>query len=121
MGALVPESLLDELGTAVGERIRGVRDLIGNGGARLSGAATLTVPAIPQGSLDHVQTVAALGVLPTLIIMAALAPHDDTDENHELWLDPMLLTARAGIDEITINATFSAPTSGSIKLNWSVL
>jgi hypothetical protein len=29
MSAYVPESLLDELGTAVGQRLRAVRDLIG--------------------------------------------------------------------------------------------
>jgi hypothetical protein len=53
--------------------------------------------------------------------MAALAPHDDADENHEQLLDLVTLTARAGLDEITFTASFSAPTCGVIKLIWSVL
>jgi hypothetical protein len=90
----------------------------GGGSSKLFGPATITPPPC---AMFHTQTVVAFGVVTTNDLAMTIAPHDDTDENHELWLDPMLLTGRAGIDEITINATFSAPTSGPIKLNWSVL
>jgi hypothetical protein len=93
----------------------------GGGGASLSGTAIITVPAASQGSLDHSETVAALGVLPTRRIMAALAPHDDADENHEDMIDLVTLSARAGTDQITFNVTFSEPTCGPIKLIWSAL
>lgn len=93
----------------------------GGGGASLSGTAIITVPNVPQGSLDHQETVAALGILLTDTIFAALAPHDAGDENHEQMLDLVTLTARAGPDVITFTTAFSAPTSGPIKLIWSVL
>jgi hypothetical protein len=121
MSVYLPEGLLDNLGTVVGQRIKAVRDLIGGGGARLFGVATITVPAVPQGSLDHIETVPAVGVVAGQTIMAALAPHEDADENHEQMLDLVTLTARAGTDQITFTASFSAPTSGPIKLIWSVL
>lgn len=82
----------------------------------LSGTTTITVPS---NALEHTQTVAAVGVVPGKRILIDLAPHTDADENHELWLDPMTLTALAGVDQIGINAAFSSPTSGPIKLNWS--
>jgi hypothetical protein len=120
MSAYLPDTLLDELGTAIGQRIKAVRDLIGiGGGAALSGQTTIILPS--TGGIEHIQTVAAAGVTPANRIMVTLAPHEDGDENHELWLDLVALTGRAGNDQITILAAFSTRTAGPVKLIWSAL
>ena len=40
-------------------------------------------------------------------------------ENSAELLDLVTLWAEAGTDQITLNATFSDPTSGAVKINWS--
>jgi hypothetical protein len=114
MSAYLPEDLLDDLGTVVGQRIKAVRDMIGR--PQLSGIATIT---LPTWALEHEQVVAAPDITPAHIVHIGLAPHDDGDVNHETFLDPIQFTARAGIDQITIIATCSSRTLGDIKLNWS--
>ena len=53
------------------------------------------------------------------MMWVSLAPSLDADENSPELLDLVTLWAEAGTDQITLNATFSDPTSGAVKINWS--
>lgn len=109
--------------TAVIQRIASelnlVRSEIGSGGGggtpSLSGEATVTVPT----GWDCEQTIAAVGVTPSMRVFAALAPTTDADENDPSMLDLLTLWARPGVGQITFGLTFSEITSGPIKLIWT--
>lgn len=83
-----------------------------------SGVATVTVP---QGWFEWEETVAAIGVVPGDFVMLALAPTTDSDENSAETLDLVAMAATPGTDQITINITFSEPTSGPVLVNWMTL
>ena len=74
---------------------------------------------VADNALEASTVVSAPGVAPTSVITVALAPSLDADENSPELLDLVTLWAEAGTDQITLNATFSDPTSGSVKINWS--
>jgi hypothetical protein len=77
------------------------------------------VLAVVDNALEASTVISAPGVAPTSIITVALAPSLDADENSPELLDLVTLWAEAGTDQITLNATFSDPTSGAVKINWS--
>jgi hypothetical protein len=77
------------------------------------------VLAVADNALEASMVIAAPGVLPTSLITVSLAPSVDADENSPELLDLVTLWGEAGADQITLNATFSDPTSGSVKINWS--
>lgn len=81
----------------------------------VKGTATVTVP---NNSREWSETVAAAGVTAGKIIMLAIAPHDDADENDAETLDIAAMIAAPGTDQITVELAFDAPTRGAIKLNW---
>lgn len=91
----------------------------GGGGSTLSGTATITVPSARRGTFEVVETTAAVGVTAASKIFLTLAPTVDDDENSPEMLDLVALSALPATDTLTITATFSAPTSGPIKINWS--
>ena len=74
---------------------------------------------VADNALEASTVVSAPGVAPTSVITVALAPSLDADENSPELLDLVTLWAEAGTDQITLNATFSDPTSGAVKINWS--
>lgn len=84
----------------------------------LSGLATVT-PAL--GSWSHIETVAAVGVLPGDMIFLALGSHDDAAENTPELLDIAAISGTAETDQITVTLAFSTETSGPINLNWSAM
>ena len=75
--------------------------------------------AVADNALEASTVISAPGVAPTSIITVSLAPSLDADENSPDLLDLVTLWAEAGTDQITLNATFSDPTSGAVKINWS--
>ena len=75
--------------------------------------------AVADNSLEASTIISAPGVAPTSIITVSLAASLDADENSPELLDLVTLWAEAGTDQITLNATFSDPTSGAVKINWS--
>ena len=75
---------------------------------------------------ENISGSGALGALNAEIVINAdgastvsLAPSLDADENSPDLLDLVTLWAEPGTDQITLNATFSDPTSGAVKINWS--
>ena len=74
---------------------------------------------VADNALEASTVIAAPGVLPASIVTVSLAPSLDADENSAELLDLVTLWAEAGTDQITLNATFSDPTSGAVKINWS--
>ena len=85
-------------------------------GGGSSGTATVTVPVAAR---QHSQTVTVTGVTEESLIFVSLAPTEHTDENEPEGLDIVSMWGKAGTGEITFGLTFSTPTSGPIKLNWS--
>ena len=75
--------------------------------------------AVADNALEASSVISALGIAPTSIITVSLAPSLDADENSPDLLDLVTLWAEAGTDQITLSATFSDPTSGAVKINWS--
>lgn len=75
--------------------------------------------AVADNALEASTVISAPGVAPTSIITVSLAPSVDADENSPDLLDLVTLWAEPGTDQITLNATFSDPTSGAVKINWS--
>ena len=86
----------------------------------LSGRFALTMTD-PSGEFEHVQTLPAPGVLPAHGIFLALASTTDGDENCAEMVDLAALSGAAGSGSITISASFLAPVSGPLILNWSAL
>ena len=75
--------------------------------------------AVADNALEASTVIAAPGVALTSVITVSLAPSLDADENSPDLLDLVTLWAEAGTDQIILNATFSDPTSGAVKINWS--
>ena len=98
------------------QRIRARADGVDFNIGPFTGTGVLTVA---DNSLEASTIIAAPGVAPTSIITVTLAPSFDADENSPELLDLVTLWAEAGTDQITLNATFSDPTSGAVKINWS--
>jgi hypothetical protein len=82
------------------------------------GTAVLT---LPTARLEHVQTIAAPGVLPGRVVVLAAAPGTDADETPAEMLDLRLLSGEAGTDLITVTATFDVPTVGAVAIIWSAI
>jgi hypothetical protein len=75
--------------------------------------------AVADNAFEASTVISAPGVATASIINVSLAPSLDADENSPDLLDLITLWAEAGTDQITLNATFSDPTSGAVKINWS--
>jgi len=80
----------------------------------VSGAVIVT----PTGVLAHEETVAAVGVSAGMRVFPCLAPHSDTDENHEEFLSISALAATAGTNQITVSMAFGELTSGPVRINY---
>jgi hypothetical protein len=89
----------------------------GSGGSTLKGQATVTIPL----GYDATQTVAAAGVVPSMMILAGLAPVDDAAENNPDFLNPSYIVGVAGEDEINFQIGFDAKESGPVLINWSAI
>ena len=92
----------------------------GGAGGTLSGEAVVTLPGLPAVR-EWSENVVAAGVTALNKIAAFLAPAADSDENEPEMLDLVALSAKAGAGNITFALSFSAPTSGPVKLLWKVL
>lgn len=82
----------------------------------LSAEVVITLPG-PAGVLEHIETVAFVGCLPTHRVLVSVAPHLDTDENGAEGLHIAALSALADTDQVSVVAAFAERTSGPIKLN----
>ena len=90
-------------------------------GAGLSGIATVTVPAgTSAGQLEWSENIVATEVKASHRILLSLAATTDDDENDPELLDIASMQGIAAAGAITIKLAFLTPTSGPIKLNWSV-
>ncbi len=98
------------------QRIRARADGVDFNLGPFTGTGVLTVP---DNALEASTVIAAPGVLPASIVTLSLAASLDADENSAELLDLVTLWAEAGSDQIILNATFSDPTSGAVKINWS--
>lgn len=101
---------------ATAQRLRGRANGVDFNLGALAGVGLLNVA---DNALEAATVIAAPGVVPNSILTVSLAPCIDADENCPDLLDLVTLWAEAGTDQITLNATFSAPTSGAVKINWS--
>lgn len=90
---------------------------VGSGGSTLKGQATVTIPL----GYDATQTVVAVGVVPSMMILVGLAPVDDAAENSPDFLNPSYIIGVAGEDEINFQIGFDAKESGPILINWSAI
>lgn len=88
----------------------------GGGGGGPSGSVVITMG---EDQYTLVQTVAVIGVTPANIIMCGLGAFTDNDENSAEFLDVAAISAAAGTDQITVTASFTTPTAGAIRINWS--
>ena len=101
---------------ATAQRLRARADGVDFNLGPLTGVGLLSVA---DNALEASTVISVPGVAPTSIITVSLAPSLDADENSPELLDFVTLWAEAGTDQITLNATFSDPTSGAVKINWS--
>ena len=88
------------------------------GASQLAGTGVLTVL---DNAFEASTVISAPGVTSGSVILVVLGAALDSDENSPELLDLVTLWGAAGIDQITVGATFDAPTSGSININWSSL
>jgi hypothetical protein len=95
-----------------------VSALPSGGGSSLAGLATITITT-QRGAYEHTETVAATGVTALSKVIIGLSPATDDDENCAELLDLVSCVADPATDTLAITATFSQPTSGAIKFNWS--
>lgn len=86
----------------------------GGGGSAVTGEVVVTVPSY---SYFHQETVALVGCTPGMRVFCSLAPHAPTDVNSEEMLSVVALTGTPGTGDVTINITFSEPSSGAVKIN----
>ena len=98
------------------QRLRARADGVDFNIGPFTGTGILTVA---DNAFEASTIIAAPGVAPSSIITLCLALSLDADENSPELLDLVTLWAEAGTDQITLNATFSDPTSGAVKINWS--
>ncbi|MCX8509422.1 MAG: hypothetical protein ORN49_11185, partial [Rhodobacteraceae bacterium] len=123
-GAILGNLAADPVGRADGwiwfnataQRLRARADGVDFNLGPYTGTGVLVVA---DNALEASTVIAAPGVLPTSLITVSLAPSIDSDENSPELLDLVPLWGEPGADQITLNATFSGPTSGPVKINWS--
>ena len=101
---------------ATAQRIRARANGIDFNLGPITGTGVLTVP---DNALEASTTIAAPSVTPGSTIAVSLASSVHADENSPELLDLITLWGEAGADQFTLNATFSDPTSGAVKINWS--
>lgn len=89
-----------------------------SGAASLSGSVQISIPS-GAGQWEARESVAAAGVVPASRLFLALAPATDADENDPELIDLLSLAGTPTTDSILISASFAAPVSGPLKLNWS--
>lgn len=87
----------------------------GGGSTVVKAAAQITIPW--PGGLFHTETVTLTGCTPSMVVVPAVAPHDDADENDPTMLDVASLSALAGSGQATITAAFATKTSGAVRIN----
>jgi hypothetical protein len=85
-------------------------------GGGAGGTATVTVP---NARYEHSETITATGVTPTSRVTLALGLMDDQAQNSADMLDIASMGAVPGTNQITVQMSFSTPTSGPIPINWS--
>jgi hypothetical protein len=95
-----------------------VSDLAAKQATVLKGTATVTVANNQQ---EDTEIVTAVGVTPSSVIQVWLAPTTSADENEPEMLDLVAIGAVPLTDQIEITLSFSAPTAGPVKLNWSAM
>lgn len=88
----------------------------GGGGGGPSGTVVVTMG---QDEYTLVKTVAAIGVTPSSRILCSLGAFTDDDENSAELLDVAAISVAAGTDQITVTISFTTPTAGAIRINWS--
>lgn len=84
----------------------------------IKGTATVTVANNQQ---EDTEIVTAVGVTPSSVIQVWLAPTTSDDENEPEMLDLVAIGAVPLTGQIEITLSFSAPTAGPVKLNWSAM
>lgn len=87
----------------------------GGGSTVVKAAAQITIPW--PGGLFHTETVTLTGCTPSMVVVPAIAPHPDSDENDPTMLDVASLSATAGSGQATITAAFLTITSGVVRVN----
>ena len=95
-----------------------VSDLAAKQATVLKGTATVTVA---NRQFEVTETVTAVGVTPSSMVQVWLAPTTSDDENEPEMLDLMTIGAVPLTGQIEITLSFSAPTAGPVKLNWSAM
>ncbi len=105
---------LDELNG----RIKTLEDAPSGGGGGGGSSVTGTLSVTTAGSIEHQQSVAAVGVTSAMKVSLQLAVHADTDENDATMLDIRSTSAAAGSGTITVQLSFGEPTSGPIFFNY---
>lgn len=87
-----------------------------------SGTATIDITGFPGGYFDHVETVAAVGLVTGDKVHLQLAFEDNAEENGPEMLDVVSLSGECFADNtLTVLATFSTPTRGPINLIYGVI
>lgn len=81
----------------------------------VAGQVSVTVPAL---AYHHEQTVTATGVTGSMKVLVSLAPHADTDENHETLLEVDALAAEPSANALKLRMAFTTPTCGPIRINY---
>jgi hypothetical protein len=84
----------------------------------LSGSATLTLPD-GAGVLDHSESLSVPGITVAQRLFVTASQGSDADENGAEWLDLISLSAVPETNIIRVTASFAAPVSGPVKLDWS--
>lgn len=87
-------------------------------GGGLAGTFAATVPT---ARYEWEETLAATGVTGSSKIFLTLAPTLDSDENTIEMLGVSAMAGTPGTNTITVSLSFSEPTVGPIKLNWSAI
>ena len=95
-----------------------VSDLAAKQATVLKGTATVTVA---NNQLVGTEIVTAAGVTAGSMVQVWLAPTTSADENEPEMLDLVTIGAVPLTDQIEITLSFSAPTAGPVKLNWSAM
>lgn len=96
--------------------------VLGSGDLSVSLTGSSTTITVPSGGrFEHYETILDASVTATSVINLWLSPVTDDDENCSEMLDLVSLSATPGTGSFDIVASFYAPTSGPIKLNYVVI
>jgi hypothetical protein len=74
---------------------------------------------VPNNRFEWIESVAASGVTSANIVIPALAPALDTDENDPEMMFVSSLAGAAEAGTIRFTITSPEPMSGPVKINWS--